>query len=75
MPLPSLLIQEVEAPLAVALPISEDISVVSASSLEVAPIQNSRVGRGALAHTLITVGEADPSRDKGSKICSQFAHA
>ena len=44
MPLPSLLIQEVETPLAVTLPISEDIGVVSTPSLEVAPIQNLRVG-------------------------------
>jgi hypothetical protein len=72
MPLPSLLIQEVEAPLAVTLSISEDISVVSTPSLKVAPIQNLRVGSGAFAHTLLTPEEADPSGGGKTRICSHF---
>ena len=75
MPLPSLLIQEVETPLAVTLPISEDISVVSTPGLEIAPIQNLRVGSGAFAHALLAPEEADPSDGGKTKICSHFDHA
>ena len=72
MPLPSLLIQEVETSLAVTLHIPEDIGVVSTTSLEVAPIQNLRVGSGAFAHTLLTTEEADPSGGGKTKICLHF---
>ena len=74
MPLPSLLIQEVETPLAVTLPISEDISVVGTPVLEVAPIQNPRVGGSAFAHALLTPEEADPSDGGKTKICLHFDH-
>ena len=75
MPLPSLLIQEVETPLAVTLPISEDISVVSTPVLEIALIQNLRVGSGAFAHALLTSEEANPSDAGQTKICSHFDYA
>ena len=75
MPIPSLLTQEVETPLAVTLPIAEDISVVSTPVLEIAPIQNLRVGSGAFAHALLTPEEADPSDGGKTKICSHFDHA
>ena len=68
MPLSSLLIQEVETPLAVSLSISEYISVMCTTSLEVTPIQDFLVGSGAFAHALLTVKEADPSRKGNSKI-------
>ena len=74
MPLPSLLIQKVETPLAVTLPISEDISVVGTPVWEVAPIQNLRVGSGAFAHALLTPEEADPSDGGKTKICLHFDH-
>ena len=74
MPLPSLLIQEVETPLAVTLPISEDIGVVSTPSLEVAPIQNLRVGSGALANTLIRPEQADINSKGKAKIYIHFEY-
>jgi len=75
MPLPSLSIKEVETPLAVTLPISEDISVVSTPVLEIAPIQNFPVGSGAFAHALLTPEGADPSDAGKTKICLHFDYA
>ena len=75
MPLPSLLIQEVETPLAVTLPISEDISVVSTPVLEIAPIQDLPAGSGAFAHALLTPEGADPSVGGKTKICLHFDYA
>ena len=47
----------------------------STPSLEVAPIQNLRVGSGAFAHTLLTTEEADPSGGGKTKICLHFDYA
>ena len=63
MSLSSLLIQEVETPFAMTLPISEDISIVSTTSLEVAAIQNLRVGSPALAHAEKVVEMSNANRN------------